>query len=241
MSVKEKIFMARVADQAERYKDMVDFLEAVIDAKDEDLNTEERNLLSVGFKNLISANRSAWRTVSAIEQNEKYAEYSEECKEYKSKIEKELEQQCKKVIKIVKDKSLSKAVDAEGKAFYLKMIADYHRYIAETAKGALLEEVKAGAKDYYDKATAAAKELKPYNSTKLGLALNCSVFYYEVQSDIPKACSLAEDALNAAKDNIDDMDNDDAKDALSIVELLKENLSLWKEEDEGNFAIKSIL
>ena len=110
------------------------------------------------------------------------------------------------------------------------MMGDYYRYIAETAKGALLEEVKGGAIKHYEKATEIAKELKPYNSTKLGLALNCSVFHYEVQSDIPKACELAEDALNAAKDNIDDMDNEDAKDALSIVELLKENLSLWKEE-----------
>ena len=53
------VFMARVADQAERYKDMVDFLEAVINAKDEDLNTEEKNLLSVGFKNYISSARTA--------------------------------------------------------------------------------------------------------------------------------------------------------------------------------------
>ena len=135
---------------------------------------------------------------------------------------------------MVNDKWLPKATDAEGKTFYLKMIGDYYRYIAETAKGALLEEVKGGAIRYYDNATTAAKELKPYNSTRLGLALNCSVFHYEVQADIPKACLLAEDALNAAKDNIEDMDNDDAKDALSIVELLKENLSLWKEEDEGD-------
>ena len=104
MSVKEKIFMSRVADQSERYKDMVDFLEQVLDAKTEDLNSEERNLLSVGFKNLISANRSAWRTITAIEQNEKYAEYSDDCKTYKGKIESELEGQCKKIIKMVNDK-----------------------------------------------------------------------------------------------------------------------------------------
>jgi hypothetical protein len=68
------------------------------------------------------------------------------------------------------------------------------------------------------------------------LALNYSVFYYEVKSDIPKACSLAEDALEQAKANIDKMDNEDARDALSIVELLKENLSLWKEENEDDEA-----
>ena len=60
------VFMARVADQAERYNGMVDFLEAVIDTKDEDLNTEERNLLSVGFKNYISSARTTWRTITAL-------------------------------------------------------------------------------------------------------------------------------------------------------------------------------
>ena len=236
MSVKEKIFMARVADQAERYDDMVEFLTEVIQLKGEDLNTEERNLLSVGFKNLISSRRAAWRTVGAIEQNEKYQEYSGDCAEYKKKIESELAEQCKKVINIVKENSLPKAGDGESKTFYLKMIGDYYRYIAETAKDDLLQEVTDGATEYYGKATEAAKELEPYNSTRLGLALNYSVFYYEVKSDIPKACSLAEDALEQAKANIDKMDNEDARDALSIVELLKENLSLWKEENEDDEA-----
>ena len=61
----------------------------------------------------------------------------------------------------------------------------------------------------------AAEDLQPYNSIRLGLALNYSVFYYEVKSDIPKACKLAEEALESAKQNIDNMDNEDARDALS--------------------------
>lgn len=234
MSVKEKIFMARVADQAERYDDMVEFLKEVIQAKDEDLTTEERNLLSVGFKNLISSSRGAWRTVGAIEQNEKYAEYSQDCADYKKKIGKELESKCKQVIEIVKSHSLPKATEDEAKTFYLKMIGDYYRYIAENATAELLSEATEGALEYYQKATKAAEGLKPYNSTRLGLALNYSVFYYEVKNDIPKACKLAEEALEAAKQNIDNMDNEDARDALSIVELLKENLSLWKEEGDND-------
>lgn len=232
MSVKDKIFMARVADQAERYEDMVSFLKEVIETKDEDLNTEERNLLSVGFKNLISSSRGAWRTVGAIEGNEKYKEYSEDCADYKKRIGKELETQCNRVIEIVKGSSLPKATDDEAKTFYLKMIGDYYRYIAENATGDSLATATQGALDSYEKAQQSAEKLKPYNSTRLGLALNYSVFHYEVKNDIPKACSLAEAALESAKENIDNMDNEDARDALSIVELLKENLSLWKEENE---------
>ena len=60
------ILMARNADQSERYADMVEFLENVLDAKTDDLFSEERNLLSVGSKNLISSNRSAWRKIIAL-------------------------------------------------------------------------------------------------------------------------------------------------------------------------------
>ena len=67
MSIEKKIFMARVADQAERYEDMVTFLKEIMTESDEDVSVDVRNLLSVGFKNLIGSRRAAWRTVSAIE------------------------------------------------------------------------------------------------------------------------------------------------------------------------------
>lgn len=69
--------MARVAEQAERFDDMVDFLKEVIASKSGDFTTEERNLLSVGFKNLIGGKRTVIRTISAIEQNPKYSKYSD--------------------------------------------------------------------------------------------------------------------------------------------------------------------
>jgi 14-3-3 protein epsilon len=67
MSLEKKIFMARVADQAERYDDMVNFLKEIMAESNEDVSVDVRNLLSVGFKNLIGSRRAAWRTVSAIE------------------------------------------------------------------------------------------------------------------------------------------------------------------------------
>ena len=88
--MEEKIFMARVAEQAERFDDMVDFLKQVIEGKTEDFSTEERNLLSVGFKNLIGGKRTALRTIAAIEQNPKYSKFAEALTTYKRKIEAEL-------------------------------------------------------------------------------------------------------------------------------------------------------
>lgn len=226
--------MARVADQAERYEDMVQYLKEIMAESEEDLNVDVRNLLSVGFKNLIGSRRAAWRTVSAIEQNKKYEQYSGNCAEYKARIEIELAEQCENIIKAVADTSLKKAAEGESKTFFLKMIGDYYRYIAECVKGDKLAEVTEKALDYYSQATDAAKELKTYNSTRLGLALNFSVFYYELKNDSKKACEIAQEALDGARADIESMDNEEAKDAISIVELLKENLDLWKEaEGEG--------
>jgi len=101
MSLEEKIFMARVAEQAERFDDMVSYLREVVASKSDDFTTEERNLLSVGFKNQIGSKRTAIRTISAIEQNPKYSKFNEGLTEYKSKIEDELYTQCTDIVEIV--------------------------------------------------------------------------------------------------------------------------------------------
>lgn len=211
---------------------MVDFLKEVISNKNGDFTTEERNLLSVGFKNLIGGKRTAIRTISAIEQNPKYSKYSESLQNYKKKIEDELFNQCLEIVALVRDRCLSIAADGESKAFFLKMIGDYYRYVAESATADKLEEVKNGALEFYNKATEASKELGACNPIRLGLALNFSVFHFEVMNDHKKACELGENALQEALDKIDDCDEETFRDAKSIIELLKENLSLWKEEEE---------
>ena len=74
--MEEKIFLARVAEQAERFEDMFVFLEEAVKIKSGgDFTIDERNLLSVGFKNLISSERGAIRTIGAIEQNPKYTKF----------------------------------------------------------------------------------------------------------------------------------------------------------------------
>jgi hypothetical protein len=210
---------------------MVDFLKPVLDSKGAGVSSDERNLLSVAFKNLISSKRTAWRTISAIEQNPKYSKFGGSLADYKKKIEESLYKDCEHIIEIIRSKVLSKAAEDEAKAFFVKMVGDYYRYIAETAQGAKLEQVKQEALKAYTEANAI--NLPPCNPIKLGLALNFSVFYYEVMKDHKKACLLADESLQAALDKIDDLGEDDFRDAKSIIELLKENLTLWKEEDEG--------
>ena len=237
-SVEENIFLARVAEQAERFEDMVDFLAAVLDSKGSEVTSDERNLLSVAFKNLISSKRAACRTIAAIEQNPKYSKYSDALVQYKQGIESKLIDDCQLVIDMINSKVLSKTCQEEPQAFFVKMVGDYYRYIAENAKGNQLEEVKQKALKAYTEANAI--QLPPCNPIKLGLALNFSVFHYEVMKNHKAACELADQALQEALDKIDELEEDDFRDAKSIIELLKENLTLWKEEDEDQNQIDDL-
>jgi len=113
------------------------------------------------------------------------------------------------------------------------MVGDYYRYMAENAKGAALDSVKTKALQAYKDAMGIS--LPACNPIKLGLALNFSVFYYEAMKQPKEAVDLADQALQDALEKIDELEEDEFRDAKSIIELLKENLTLWKEEEEdGN-------
>merc|ERR1711913_54518 len=140
----------------------------------------------------------------------------------------------------VEGKCIKLAAEYESKAFFQKMIGDYYRYVAESATADKLESVKQGALKGYEAADTLSKGLNPCNPIRLGLALNFSVFHYEVMNDHKKACELGEQALSEALEKIDDVDEETFRDAKSIIELLKENLSLWKEEDDGNNAVEDL-
>lgn len=114
------------------------------------------------------------------------------------------------------------------------MIGDYYRYMAENAQGDRLNQARDGALKFYNEADGSAKDLPACNPIKLGLALNFSVFHYEVMQDNKRACELAEKALQEAMAKIDEIDEDQFREAKSIIELLKENLTLWKDEAGGN-------
>merc|ERR1712199_93164 len=88
-----------------------------------------------------------------------------------------------------------------------------------------------GALEGYEQADKLSGGLNACNPIRLGLALNFSVFYYEVMNNHKLACELREKALADALEKIDEVDEETFRDAKSIIELLKENLSLWKEEE----------
>lgn len=94
----ELVQRAKLAEQAERYDDMAASMKAVTETGVE-LSNEERNLLSVAYKNVVGARRSSWRVISSIEQKTEGSERKQQmAKEYREKVEKELREICYDVL-----------------------------------------------------------------------------------------------------------------------------------------------
>ncbi|CAI0444813.1 unnamed protein product [Linum tenue] len=146
-----------------------------------ELTIEERNLLSVGYKNVIGARRASWRILSSIEQKEGF--YVACCRK-----------------------------------------GDYYRYLAEFKAGDERKEVAdQSMKAYQAASTAAEADLPPTHPIRLGLALNYSVFYYEIQ------------AFDEAIHELDTLSEESYKDSTLIMQLLRDNLTLWTSDipDDG--------
>merc|ERR1712014_491263 len=150
----------------------------------EELSVEERNLLSVAYENAVGSRRAAWRIITSVEQKEKTKGNEEQAKwakEYCTKVENELQGICDKILGLLDGNLIGKASNGESKVFYQKMKADYFRYIAEFSEGDAKAKAAENARLAYAEAqTVAEKDLVVTHPIRLGLALNYSVFRYEV-------------------------------------------------------------
>jgi 14-3-3 protein epsilon len=119
-------------------------------------------------------------------------------KQLKTKLEAELNNICNDILGLIDSNLIPSSGSVEEKVFYYKMKGDYYRYISEYAENEYHKEVGQKALGAYSAATEQASTLKTTNPIRLGLALNSSVFYYEVMNDPAKACSVAKQAFDDA-------------------------------------------
>jgi len=223
------VYNAKLAEQAERYDEMAEFMKSVVLKSSVQLTVEERNLLSVAYKNAVGARRASWRIITSVEQKEenKNPIKFEIAKEYRQKVEEELVKICNDILQLL-DLNLCVAKDlpAESKVFYYKMKGDYHRYISEFKidKKATADD----AQKAYEAATLCSQvDLAPTHPIRLGLALNYSVFHYEILNDREEACRIAQLAFDNAISELDNVNEDGYKDSTLIMQLLRDNLTLW--------------
>lgn len=115
--------------------------------------------------------------------------------------------------------------------FFLKLRADYYRYMAEVSNDEQNNYGNESIADYKLAETVAKEHLTAIDTIWLGLALNMSVCYYETLSEKDKACKCAKEAFDSAIQQLDKLTEDNYKDSTLIMQLLRDNLALWTSDE----------
>ncbi|KAF9247272.1 14-3-3 domain-containing protein [Melanogaster broomeanus] len=234
----EYLFLAKVAEEAERYEDLVAQIKGLTQTYGA-LTIEERNLLSVAYKNITNSLRSSWRIIDSLEKLESHRSTGQQSKHQvqllrrqRSRIERELADVCKDIVQLLDDHLLSTAEPGEETVFYYKMKGDYYRYLAEFAQ-------QSDRSRYSDLSLAAYKfaykhalaKLEPTHPTRLGLALNFAVYYHDVRKSPERACHLGKHAFDEAVACLDDSSSVQVmRDSMMILQLLRDDLVIWSGE-----------
>lgn len=149
---------------------------------------------------------------------------------FKRSIEDEIIEICENLIDVVQKlmNAGEKMMTITEHVCYLKMQGDYSRYMCEVSGE---KKIKDRANAVYKQAISRAQDLRPSNSLRLGLLLNCSVFFYESLGQHELACKIARDAFNKAVDDLEGLHEDDYVDTTMIMELINDNLLIWSNTD----------
>jgi len=226
------VLLARLSEAAERYEDMSKSMRSLVEwtssqSTKSDLTVEERNLMSVAYKNVVGSRRTACRALHADEHKD-----NNFAKLYLKQVENELETWCKDAIDLIQNHLLkTNTEESEGRVFYLKMAGDYYRYLAEFITD---QSYELKARDMYQQATGVAeKKLAATHPIRLGLALNHSVCLFEILKDKKSACDLAKKAFDEAISKLDKISEAEYKDSTLIMQLIRDNLALWSSEGDA--------
>eukprot|EP00759_Apiculatamorpha_spiralis_P000447 PhF_6_TR10113/c0_g1_i1/m.15727/K06630/YWHAE; 14-3-3 protein epsilon len=230
------VFLAELCELSERYDDMIQFMKSVVKLAPSQLSVLERNLLSIGYKNVIGARRASWRILCSLETKESEGRNNTvvlaAIQKYKTHVEHEIAAGCLDLISILDSVLIPNASDdVEAKASYLKMKADYHRYYAESAPG---DEQKLLAETTYNDALALVMKMHVTHPVRLSLVLNFSVFTYEVLKQQDKGIHLAKTVCEQAEAHINSVEPEVRAEVSRILRLLRDNVNLWIEDTAQN-------
>ena len=231
-SREEYIYLSKLYTKAEEYKKVIEFMEEFIKLNPK-LDKEECDIISTGFKNMISDKRASWFTLNSMEHKEKKKKRNtvKEIKEIKNHIENEIRETCKELQDLVDKELLPKNEEDEILVFLYKLKADYFRYICEFAEGNEYQDNLIKAEEYYKKAYEIAdKKLPIINCNRVSVALNYAIFLYETKKDKKSGFDIAQNNFKESMKFIDDLEKPKYRDTLLIIQLLKENIIFWNSE-----------
>lgn len=197
-----------------------------------ELTMRERYLFSVSCKQVFVACRRRWQAVTEAKAADaargKVGDVAK-AKQQLKVIEEQLREVCNSAIQLSQDQ-LALCASAESVVFYLKVMADYLRYLANFTEGEAKEKVVARSRNCYSEAaTKAAGDLVPSHPLNVGVLLNYAVFMYDMMHDVKEAVRIAESALNELDKTPASNFHGSYIEVAPLVQALKDNLRDWRQ------------
>ncbi len=224
---RDLVFLMRQSECAERYEDMCALARRLALLVRGNMTREERNLFAIAHKQVGVAKRAAWRALANPISNQKLNAA------YRGIVENEVRTFCESFNTFVLTEVLRHDIEAvDHRVFFLKLVADHYRYLAELDPEREQANIKS-ARGYYQDGQQLAESLPTTDPIRLGLLLNFSVFLYEISRDAKGAYEMAKLAFDKAINKLDELDEEDYKDATLVMQLMRDNLALWVSLDQA--------
>ena len=152
--------------------------------------------------------------------------------QYVNQFENKLMTHIHQIIAIIDQRLIPSCTVEENRIFYYKMLADYFRYSTDfydhSASKAYLDAVSEALANYRYALELGKRCLEPTNPIFLALALNYSVFTYDMQNNVQEALGIGEEAFNGAVHRMHELDEADHKESTLLLQLLRDNIQVWK-------------
>ncbi|XP_037927659.1 14-3-3-like protein E [Teleopsis dalmanni] len=229
-------YRALLAQHAHRYPDMLLSLNNIIDTGAV-LTIQERNMILIAYKNIVSENRAALKMFTNPLPDEESLDAEAKYRladRYRHQIENFITVDCNRVIFLI-DTERFPCQTHEQMIFNYKTLADYHHYLCELDSNRYLAICIQRCQLAYESAFhAAMQHLSPTNILRMRIALNFSIFNYNILRATGHAIQLAATELSRAELQMQRYPNDDYAGALYILEELNNCVTLWNTNDQPN-------
>lgn len=224
-------FLLNIAELVYRFEDTVEIFNNSIKENFNEANEQEISFLSTATFNIKNSKHANLRQIIAKEKNEKDSQNLAYIQEYRKLLE---EDYFKTLLGFNNTLSqlLTRTEDPKRKISYLLSMTRNNNSICEYAKNELKEKVSNETLQYYNIALQEANKLSPLNYMYLSIILDQSKFFYEVLGQKSKAIEIVKEIIKKYEEEMVKLGkSDEIKDATSIIDLLKDILDMWMQED----------
>jgi len=205
------------------YKNTLERVKPIIIENNGRLDVEERTSLACAYKQILNGLRTQLNPTSP--------QQTAQTGDKSSAVTVEINRVCNEVLDLLRRWLLPAAAVGEESVFYWKMSADFHRYLCDTSSEGSSEDHASASVQAYTLAFLHAKELlNPIHQTRLGLALNFSVFYHDVYGSPLCACYIAKFAFDAAVAYAGENPGEASDESLGVMQILQNNMTFWENE-----------